>query len=156
MNGREDAPTRALEVILLAIIVGAAVGGSIVTYVVAAQPAEEVTVGVCHGEIPASFVYSGSSSGFMSSSYGIHPAYCEAMDGSPGFVFSSTLFLHSSDSSAAHTVQAVRLDGPFVLASMSPGLPSAIAPGGNLSFSLSIQAPQAAGSYSPEAVVTVW
>lgn len=110
---------------------------------------------LCGGTLAATFQYVGNSSGFLSDGYGLVPGYCEGYALAPGGTLAVGLFVHSSDPGTSHALLHVSLLGPFSLRGLAPGLPTEVAHGGNVSFTVTVGLPGTPGTYpGPTAVVT--
>ena len=133
------------------------VGGVGVTLVVVGYlTIPSVPVGLCGSIADADFAYTGNSSGFMANGYGEMSAACWISHLPPGSHWTVPLVLHSNDAGFAHSIVSLVPHAPCGLVEMTPGTPVTIPPGGNVTFSLTVQEPYFGGACSePIAEATV-
>jgi hypothetical protein len=118
-------------------------------------PGSRDHISVCAGRFFPTVQYAGPESGFLSESYGVAPANCESESLAPSSDLELPIFLHSEDTRAGHIVERLTMTYPFVLLSVTPSLPAAIAAGGNLSLVVAFQSPGSPGDYTPSGTLTV-
>jgi hypothetical protein len=113
------------------------------------RPASRVNIEVCSGTFGGiNITYLGNQSGFLTTGYLPEPLYCYSEVLPLGSTISLGFGLHSYDLNNSHVIQSFSVLPPYSLASYSPTLPAVVAPGGNLSFTVSVHVPTAPGTYS--------
>lgn len=93
-------------------------------------------------------IVSYSTTNISDTSY-LHSPECDLcpLSVTPGHTWVASFDLMNGDRSRAHTVTGLSIDSPFTVESSSPSFPVTIAPGGSLSFSITMSSPTSPGYY---------
>ena len=114
------------------------------------------TITVCGGSVAeTTFVYLGSSTGFLQSAYYSGPPPSEdcGSESVPiGGSVSVEAFVHNDDRLSGHQLTDLTVAPPFSLQSLTPSLPDEIGPGGNLTFLVEAGVPHVQGAYDAPSV----
>ncbi len=140
----DHSPLLIIVVVVVVIVVALAAVGFYLAFVVAHQVSQTTQATVTGATW--TFVYQGSTSGYLGSS----SSSCGGCpySGFVGTTFSLTLHLASTDTTSSHSITIVSIDAPFTFVSTSPALPASVSVGNPLTLTVTIEYPVTPGSYA--------